>query len=250
MDERQMNEQSQDGAAKRLKRRGILAGSGVGINGTGQITGVQGVIDATSTAAQQTFAVIGRNSLNRTDAYGVLGTSDHGVGVYGQTGAGLYGVRGDAGPAPGSAGLLGVATSPNGVAFGSVVGAPATIAGFFNGTVYVNGKLVVSDPSYKSGLLSHPDGSKRLVYCMESPESWIEDFGEGTLTNGKATIILDKEFAAVVHTAAYHVFPISHDPTSKGLAVAARHADRFEVQEHSGSDERDVQLSRGGEAEE
>ena len=163
---------------------------------------------------------------------GVRGDSTNDTGVYG-TGKN-YGVRGDAGSGAGAAGLLGVSTTANAVGIGSVVVSPATIAGYFKGSVYVEGKLVVSDPSYKSGLLDHPDGSKRLVYCIESPESWIEDFGEGTLANGKATIMLDKDFAAVVHTDAYHVFPVSHDPASGGLAVAARHADRFEVREHSG----------------
>ena len=43
-------------------------------------------------------------------------------------------------------------------------------------------------------ILQDDDGSHRLVYCVESPESWIEDVGKGTLAGGKAPITLDKDF--------------------------------------------------------
>ena len=56
-------------------------------------------------------------------------------------------------------------------------------------------------------MLKHSvDGSDRLVYCVESPESWIEDFGKGQLVNGKADVKLDADFAAVVETKEIHVF--------------------------------------------
>jgi hypothetical protein len=109
------------------------------------------------------------------------------------------------------------------------------LAASFSGTVFVNGKLVVSDPSYKSGLLKHPDGSHRLVYCVESPESWIEDFGKGTLTGGKATVTFDADFAAVVQTSDYRVFltPLGE---CNGLYATALGAEGFTVQElHGGT---------------
>ena len=59
------------------------------------------------------------------------------------------------------------------------------------------GQFVVNPMSAKSGLLKHPDGSHRLMYSMEAPESWAEDFGTGTLVNGTAEIKLDPDFAAV-----------------------------------------------------
>ncbi len=76
--------------------------------------------------------------------------------------------------------------------------------------------------------------TQRLLYDMQSPDVWYEDFGEGTLVNGKAEIKIAPDFAASVDTAKYHVFLTSHDPASKGLAVAARQADLFTVQEHTG----------------
>lgn len=76
--------------------------------------------------------------------------------------------------------------------------------------------------------------TKRVLYDMQSPDVWFEDFGEGRLVNGRAEIAVAADYAAAVDTAAYHVFLTSHDPASKGLAVAARQADRFVVQEHAG----------------
>src|SRR5436309_935940 len=118
-------------------------------------------------------------------------------GVYGTSGTG-YGVLGYS--TGGSASLSGISTNANIAAFAGGNSVAGGLAASFSGLVYVNGRLVVTDPSYKSGLLKHPDGSHRLVYCVESPESWIEDFGKGTLTNGKADVKLDPDLAAVGHT--------------------------------------------------
>lgn len=208
------------------------AGSGIGVSGSGDLTGVQGAINPASPAAQQTFAVIGRNSLNRADAVGVLGTADHGVGVYGQTGAGLYGVRGDAGPAPGGAGLLGVSTVASGIAFGSVVVAPATTAGFFNGRTVVQGDLMVTGT--KNCAVKDAAGEYRLLHCVEAPEAWFEDFGKAPLASGKAAVALDPVFAALVHGEDYHVFLTEYD-SHNDLYVTKQAATGFEVRAKSGA---------------
>ena len=43
----------------------------------------------------------------------------------------------------------------------------------------------------KSGVLSTKDYGQRLMYCVESPEIWFEDFGSAQLVNGRARIDLD-----------------------------------------------------------
>ena len=63
----------------------------------------------------------------------------------------------------------------------------------------------------KNAAVPHPDGTHRLVYCTESPESWFEDFGFGTLANGGAKIAIDPHFAPLIHTDAYHVFLSERD---------------------------------------
>ena len=77
--------------------------------------------------------------------------------------------------------------------------------------------------------MPHPDGSHRRLYCVESPESWFEDFGEGTLRCGEAAIALDPDFAAVVDASQYHVFLTAHS-VKTNLAVSRRSPDGFRVE--------------------
>jgi hypothetical protein len=51
------------------------------------------------------------------------------------------------------------------------------------------------------------------MYCVESPESYFEDFGEARLKNGVANVRLDREYAAFVKNDHYSVFL-----TRKGIA--------------------------------
>ncbi len=107
----------------------------------------------------------------------------------------------------------------------------AGLAAQFDGDVVVNGALRVFG-SPKNAAVKHPtDGTYRLLYCMESPESWFEDFGEGKLVNGEADVKVDADFAALVHTDNYYVFLTTHNEDGGGLAVTQRRADGFVVQE-------------------
>ena len=168
-----------------------------------------------------------------TDGTGVFGQSRNGIGVYGTT-TGTYGVRGDAGNAAGSAGLLGYTNIASGVAFGSVVAAPATIAGYFNGDVHVEGQFYVDPISNKHGVITQPDGTKRVFYSMEAPESWIEDFGKANFINGVAAVAINKDFAAVAHMDDYHVFLSEYDGNNN-LYVTKQSATGFEVHAKSGT---------------
>jgi hypothetical protein len=75
----------------------------------------------------------------------------------------------------------------------------------------------------------HPDGSFRRWYCQESPEPWFEDFGEGRLTNGRADIRLDQDFAMMVKADDYLVF-LTEVGDSGGLFLASRATTGFTVQ--------------------
>ncbi len=187
---------------------------------------------------------------------GVAGNSSSGAGVYGQSfsgtgvvglqlatsggGQGLYGSTNS----PGGYGLLAAQNAAGGTAVtgiidntkqGSVafagVASKGNYAGFFTGDVAITGALTVSGG--KSALVNHPlTGDNRLLYCVESPDSWFEDFGEGNLVNGKADVALDPHFTALIHTDSYHVFLTDHDgqdhPTvtkrgPTGFTVEAEH---------------------------
>jgi hypothetical protein len=187
---------------------------GIATNGIG----VQGVIPSDSSAAN-TNAVQGLNQSTGANSNGVYGVSTSGYGVIGYS-------------TGGTASLAGISTNVNIPAFAGGNSVAGGLAASFSGTVYINGRLVVVDPSYKSGLLAHPDGSHRLVYCVESPESWIEDFGKGQLVSGKADVRLDPDFAAVVQTDDYHIFLTTYGP-SQGLDVVSQGIAGFTVQERN-----------------
>jgi len=194
-------------------------------------------------------AGIGVSGLSST-GYGVAGTSARGTGVYGSTsGAGnvaglygtsstTYGIIGNT-TAAGYSGLTGITSTPGVAALAASSTTTAAYAAYFTGKTVVQGDFyVVKNPDGTGGgkyaAVAHADGTYRGMYATEAPEPWFEDFGEGTIVNGKADVKIDPEFAALIQTDTYHVFPVSHDAASKGLAVIARRADGFTVAEHSG----------------
>lgn len=211
---------------------GVSKGSNPAVLGTIVATssannsvGVRGETKSTGTGGIGVFG-----QCDTASGIGVFGSSVGGTGLYGQTSASFqYGILGTT-YAANSTAIAGTCTGDGSSAFSGGTVNPNAFAGVFQGNVVIQGRLVVSDPSYKSGALMHPDGSHRLVYCVESPESWIEDFGKGTLTSGKAAVTLDKDFAAVVHTDDYHVF-LTEYSESHGLYVSGQTAGGFTVQE-------------------
>ncbi|MDQ2783980.1 MAG: hypothetical protein M3Y58_03135 [Chloroflexota bacterium] len=154
---------------------------------------------------------------NSDSGTGVYGKSNTGIGVQGISTGGLYGVLGQSGNQPGAAGLIGIATNPNAIAFGSVASGGATIAGYFNGNVIVTGSFGVSGT--KSAVVKDVAGDYRLMYCVEAPDSWFEDFGTGTITNGKASVTIDPGFGQFVHLNDYHVFLTEDGGTHHHLSV-------------------------------
>ncbi len=77
-------------------------------------------------------------------------------------------------------------------------------------------------------------GGQRLVYTIESPEVWLEDFGGGQLQNGVAQVAIDPVFASSVDlNGEYHVF-LTPLGDSNGLYVANKTATGFEVRESGG----------------
>jgi hypothetical protein len=193
---------------------GTASSTGIGVQGSGGQYGVFGV----SSGAASSIGVYGFSPTG----FGVYGASNGGPGVFGTT------------TLAGNAGLAGLVSTPNTAAFAGTATVPTAFAGFFTGDVFVNGNFTVLDPTRKHGAIAHPDGSHRLLYSMESPESWMEDFGTGTLASGRAEVRLDADFAAVVKMDDYHVFLTPRDAGCKGLAVVAQRADGFTVQELNG----------------
>jgi hypothetical protein len=239
---------------------GVVGASHTGVLGEGQAAGVIGRLSTAISSLPPPFDNVGvlGTAFGDSKAAGVIGESDVGYGVYATAGDGTA-VRGDSIT---SSGVLGTSGSAEGVfGFGVVgvkglggdvgvygssaegvgvlgkTGDPAngvigTAAGFFVGPTWVFGPFIVFGGP-KSAAVPHPDGSHRLLYSMESPESWFEDFGRAKLSKGRAKVRFDRDFAAVVKTAAYHVFLTPYSD-SKGLYVSRRTGKGFEVREQQG----------------
>jgi hypothetical protein len=186
---------------------------------------------------------------------GMQGKSFNGAGVSGRsasfTSSGVTGVAGIEGPPPGmgitaAAGVLGTASDALGVigtsnarigvygfstANAGVVGESVnSFAGFFAGNVMVTGALTAG---VKNAAVKFPDGSQRVLHCMESPEHWFEDFGAGKLKGGRATVKLDADFAKVIKRGDYHVF-LTPRGDCRGLYVRSQGGASFEVRELGG----------------
>jgi hypothetical protein len=189
-------------------------------------------------------------------APGVDGASASGTGVHGVSGGFDAGVRGVSlmeGPPAGMniptiAGVVGTAAAQPGVIGTSnalmgvygfstgnagVVGEtanPQSFAGFFAGNVVVTGTLTAG---VKNAAVRFPDGSQRVLHCMESPEHWFEDFGTAKLKGGRATVKLDADFAKVIKRGDYHVF-LTARGDCRGLYVRSQGGASFEVRELAG----------------
>lgn len=177
--------------------------TGVGVRGESKSTGTVGVGD------------IGVKGQGVTT--GVDGTSEKGTGVHGSSHTGV-GVVAEAN----NSNLEALFAHNNG----------GGLAAFFLGGVRVQGNFTIFG-GLKSAAVPHPDGSHRLLYCVESPESWFEDFGEGRLADGNVEVLLDPDFAVLVEVAGYHVFVTPYGEC-KGLFVAERRATAFRVVEQQG----------------
>jgi hypothetical protein len=192
--------------------RGVSnTGSGV-VGESGSGNAIRGQIPASSAA--NTIAIYGINS----STYSGPSSGAGGFGVYGLSARGH--------------GLVGATATAGGAAVvGATNGVGGAWAAAFYGPVIIGGDLLVFGA--KSAAVPHPDGSHRQLYCVESPESWFEDFGTGHLVEGRASVTIEPGFAAVADMDQYHVFLTGYDHehvlhvaerTPTGFTVAANAA--------------------------
>ena len=99
--------------------------------------------------------------------------------------------------------------------------------------MHINGNLTVTGT--KSAAVRAADDSLRLLYAIESPESWFEDFGFGRLAGGYVRVELDETFASVIAGGPYHVFLTQYDGDD-GLYVTEREASGFAVRSAGSAD--------------
>jgi hypothetical protein len=86
----------------------------------------------------------------------------------------------------------------------------------------------------KSAMVPLKNKQMVKVYSQESPQVWFEDFGSGQLVGGVATVKLESKYAQLVNTKMeYHVF-LTPNGDCKGLYVASKGQNSFEVRELGG----------------
>src|SRR3984893_8694828 len=169
---------------------------------SGALTGVSGISGTQGPAVLNTSNIAGVRGTS--DAVnGVIGTSNRSIGVVGFSN---------------NVGIFGQSTNP------------ASFAGLFAGNVQVTGTLYAA---VKNAVVPFPDGSARVLHCMESPEHWFEDFDTAKLRRGRAAVRLDADFAKVIKRGDYRVF-LTPEGDCRGLFVYRKSAASFEVRELMG----------------
>jgi hypothetical protein len=207
-----------------------LGESSIGIGVQGSSSNGYGVYGT----SQQRAGVRGHS----IDDVGVIGTCGDVLGLPGPTVPNLDNRAGVFGTSDARNGVIGTSTSGVGVVglsanYVGIVGLatnPGARAGYFGGDVVVNGTF---SAFVKNGVVAFPDGSQRVLHCMESPEHWFEDFGSAKLTRGRAVVKLDADFAKVIKRGDYRVF-VTPEGDCRGLYVRRKRTNSFEVRELTG----------------
>ena len=174
------------------------------------------VAPAVTTGSQRPVGMVG--TTNQTAGVGVAGLTDDGWAVAGDN----YSERSTA------YFTNQIDTDPGAEVF-------RTQGTGYNGYCYVDvsGNLTCSGNITGNQAL---DGGQRTVslYAVQAAENWNEDAGSARLANGSAVVQLESTFAQTIDSAAeYHVF-LTPNGDCKGLYVANKTPNSFEVRELGG----------------
>jgi hypothetical protein len=126
-------------------------------------------------------------------------------------------------------GALPTAFLQNNNSGGQALGAGGPLLGCI---IYANGYMACG--AGKAAEVGLTDGRKVLLFAVESPEIWFEDFGSAALAAGIATVAFDPVFADTVNLdLEYRVF-LTPRGDCEGLYVASQSSMGFEVRELRG----------------
>jgi len=204
--------------------------------------GVYGSTSGPNNGPPYSFGVVGHGLGAGAGYYtgGVLGISDG--AAEGVRGEGMnYGVHGvsdfigvagrNEGQNQDGAAVYALSTGAAAALVGHSIG--TGLAGDFFGPVFIRGAFTqIGGP--KSAAVPHPNGSYKRLYCMESPESWFEDFGVSELAHGSAIVKIDSDFSElVIDNGNYHVF-VTAEGDCEGLYVTNKKKHSFEIRESKG----------------
>lgn len=195
-------------------------------------------INTNTSAGTMSYGVRGECNASGLGSAGVYGYSNNSgsneigvLGDYSLWGAPVFGLGWAATladmPASRDFGLFGT------VSFSTGTGMYARNSSSGSNAIYGMGNQVVTGS--KSASVPTSQGNQ-LVYSMESPEIWFEDFGTATLQQGTATIYLDSLFMETIVVDEQHPYKvfIQMEGDCKGLFVAEKAGNYFVVKEIQG----------------
>jgi len=210
-------------------------------------TSTDPVLEVRQTVSSTTSDYDALQAFSESGGEGVEGWSQHGKGVVGVTYA--TGTTDDAGTAGwsygNSPGVIGISygtdsSNSYGGYFTSgnrrglyAKGASGWYDAWFDGdAIYVAGDIVKGGAC--SAAMQAGDHGVRKLYAMESPNVWLEDFGQAQLVDGQATVPIEPIFLTTISTEVpYHVF-VTPLGDCNGLYVTNKTAASFEVHELGG----------------
>jgi hypothetical protein len=113
------------------------------------------------------------------------------------------------------------------------IGLYGSVGNNINYSIYGNGNFAIVNGA-KSASVGTSKGNQ-LLYCMESPEVWFEDFGQARLVNGEAEVYLDPLFLETVFIDEHHPMIVTVTPhgNCNGLYVEPG-TQSFKVKELNG----------------
>jgi hypothetical protein len=199
-------------------------GENYGVYGQSDSTWGHGVHGYATATSGDTVGVYARS--DSTSGKAVVAVANATTGYVRAVYANIYStsgvaVEGYANAATGSAvGVRGATSSPSGYGVLSY------------GDMWVSGDFTATGT--KSAIVNTEDYGWRNLYAVESPQSWFEDFGQGTLVAGEAVVSIEPIFAQTVNLGeTYHVFltPLGEC----GLFVAEKTSTSFTVRALEGA---------------
>ncbi|MEE8577093.1 MAG: hypothetical protein V3T31_07540, partial [candidate division Zixibacteria bacterium] len=221
---------------------GIAQGAVIDVTSQGSATGIYvesestssgvayGVRSYTTSSTSSNYAVWGEANASSSFCYGgrFISTATGSHTAYGVYGRGTNSFAGS---------TYGVYGSSSGSGTGTHYGVFGYEASGGSGAaVYASGDLIASGS--KSAVVKTSEGPT-LLYAMESPENWFEDFGSGQLVNGRAHIELDELFLETVTISEKHPLKVfiqlNDDCNGTYVKTTSSGFDVFELQNGTNS---------------
>lgn len=202
---------------------GLVATTG-GSNTSASVIGLSsvwhGVIGWTNYAGASSAGIgvlgngAGASDLSAGVAGFYTGTTTGAAAVYGYnnnaSGFNNIGVEGSYIPAGYGIGVAGIGYNGGYPASFADIGIYGAVGNNSNYAIYGNGNFAITNGT-KSASVGTSKGNQ-LLYCMESPEVWFEDFGQARLVNGEAIVPLDPLFLETVFIDESHPMIITVTP--------------------------------------